>query len=89
MGEDTTRTRISHRDLRNRSSEILRSVQAGSAYEVTNNGELVGLVLPVERDPGAALRIRPANRRGGFIGLPRVRLESRVTDALDDLRGQR
>ena len=33
--------RIAHRDLRNRSSEILRRVAAGESFEITNHGEVV------------------------------------------------
>lgn len=38
--------RIAHRDLRNRSSEILRAVAAGESFEITNHGEVVAVLAP-------------------------------------------
>lgn len=39
--------RISHRELRNSSGEILRRVQEGEMFEITNNGVVVAeLIAP-------------------------------------------
>lgn len=38
--------RISHRELRNNSSEVLRAVQAGEVIEVTNHGEVAAVLVP-------------------------------------------
>ena len=38
--------RIAHRDLRNRSSEILRAVSEGESFEITNHGEVVAILSP-------------------------------------------
>lgn len=38
---------ISHREMRNRSGEILRRVEAGEALQVTNNGRLAAMIVPV------------------------------------------
>ena len=42
--------RLAHRDLRNRSAEILRDVAAGGSYEITNHGEVVALLTPPASD---------------------------------------
>ena len=43
--------RLAHRDLRNRSSEILRAVASGATYEITNHGEVVAILSPPEARP--------------------------------------
>lgn len=78
--------RLAHRDLRNRSSEVLREVAAGATYEVTNHGEVVAVLSPPAR--GTNLRIRKARFHGGFSGLARVRRDQSVQEVLDDLRGE-
>lgn len=80
---------IPHRELRNNSSAVLRDVAAGETIEVTNNGEVVAVLIPPTRAPGAHLRIRQATVRGGFPALPRIRLDRPVQDDLDDLRADR
>lgn len=79
--------RLAHRDLRNRSSEILREVAAGATYEITNHGEVVAILSP----PTARreLRIRRARRRVRFADLPLVSLTESTQDILDELRGDR
>lgn len=79
--------RIAHRDLRNRSAEILRDVGAGATYEITNHGVVVAVLSPAARSP--ALRIRAARVTGGFGDLPRVRRERATQESIDDLRGDR
>jgi len=80
---------IAHRDLRNRSSEVLRDVQNGESFQITNHGDVVAVLLPASRAAGDRLRVRAATRRGGFSALPRTRLGRDVQDSLDDLRGDR
>jgi len=80
---------IPHRELRNSSSEVLRQVQAGETITVTNHGEVVAVLVPPDRRSSAALRIRPAVRKGGFSDLPRVRLDVPLAELLDDLRADR
>lgn len=79
--------RLAHRDLRNRSSEILREVAAGATYEITNHGEVVAILSPPATAGG--LRIRAARIRGGFSDLPRVTLTENSQDILDELRAER
>lgn len=78
--------RIAHRDLRNRSSEILRAVAAGESFEITNHGEVVAILSPPK---GRRLRIRPATRHGGWDTLTRYDVDETVQEMLDDLRGDR
>ena len=79
--------RLAHRDLRNRSAEILRDVRAGATYEITNHGEVVAVLSP----PGGRteLRIRPARVHRGFGELPRARLTESSEHVLDELRADR
>lgn len=77
---------IPHRELRNSSSEVLRQVQAGETIAVTNHGEVVALLVPPGQDRTAGLRVREAQLRGGFAGLPRVHREQRTADVLEALR---
>lgn len=80
---------IAHRELRNRSSEVLREVQNGETFEVTDHGDVVALLVPPRRTAGDRLRIRPARRHGGFAELPRTQLDHPLQQDLDDLRGER
>ena len=79
--------RLAHRDLRNRSAEILRDVRAGAIYEITNHGEVVAVLSP----PGGRteLRIRPARVHRGFGELPRTRPTQSSQHVLDELRADR
>lgn len=78
---------IAHRELRNRSAEILRQVQSGESFVVTNHGEAVALLSPVES--GLAPRIQRARVAGGFSSLHRVRIEEPLQAVLDALRDER
>ncbi|TFV54590.1 type II toxin-antitoxin system prevent-host-death family antitoxin [Geodermatophilus sp. DF01-2] len=78
---------IPHRELRNNSAAVLRAVQAGETFEITNHGEVVALLVPPNGTQ--PLSIRPATRRGGFSDLRGVRLDHPVQDDLDYLRGER
>ncbi|MGQ0626224.1 MAG: type II toxin-antitoxin system Phd/YefM family antitoxin [Sporichthyaceae bacterium] len=78
---------LAHRDLRNRSAEILRNVAAGASYEITNHGEVVALLIPA--GSGERLALRRATIRGGFEDIVSVRRDESTQAALDDLRGDR
>lgn len=80
---------IPHRELRNNSSAVLREVQAGETVYVTNNGEVVAVLVPPPRAAGATPRIRRATVRGGFAELQRARIQEPVQTLLDELRGDR
>jgi prevent-host-death family protein len=80
---------VSHRELRNRSGEVLRAVEAGESFTITNGGVAVARLVPVS-DPTPDLRcVRPARRRGGFSDLPRVAVDETVQATLDALRDER
>lgn len=78
---------LAHRDLRNRSAEVLRRVQAGETFQVTNHGEVVAVLTPAGVAPRP--RVRPAAVRGGFANLPRARVDVPTAAVLDELRGER
>jgi prevent-host-death family protein len=79
---------IQHRRLRNDSSEILRRVQAGETFQITNHGEVVAILSPAAHG-APPLRVRGAVVKGGFSVLPRVRHVRPVRDELDHLRRER
>jgi prevent-host-death family protein len=78
--------RLAQRDLRNRSSEVLREVAAGATYEITNRGEVVAVLPPPEGRH--ELRARAALVRGGFADRPPVSRTERV-QVVDELRDER
>lgn len=78
---------LAHRDLRNRSAEVLRRVQAGETFQVTNHGEVVAVLAPAGAAPEPRMRV--ASVRGGFAGLPRVQATVPTAAVLDELRGER
>ena len=81
---------IPHRELRNNSTEILRRVEAGETFSITNHGRTVARLVPYTASPLDALR--ESGRisrvtRVDLIALPAARgLDSR--EILDDLRGE-
>ena len=82
---------ISHRDLRNESGRILREVQAGAVYVITNKGQPVAEIRPITADPFAGLRVRRAKPGARFRDIVPVEVESDETtlEALLALRGDR
>ena len=85
--EETVTERLAHRDLRNRSAEILRDVAAGASYEITNHGEVVALLTPPA--PDGRLRVRRATAHRPFAEIRRNRRAESTQSALEDLRGDR
>ncbi|WP_454294968.1 type II toxin-antitoxin system Phd/YefM family antitoxin [Salana multivorans] len=80
---------ISHRDLRNRSGEILRAVAAGESFTITNAGKPVARLIPLDEAEEELPRVRPRRVVGGFTGLSRLARAERTADVLDELRGDR
>jgi len=83
---------IAQRDLRNRSSEVLRRAKSGETFVVTTHGEQVADLAPLHLSSHQAtsrLPVRPAIRRGGWDKLPLVDSPMSSQDILDDLRGER
>lgn len=75
---------IPHRELRNRRGDVLRRVQAGETFQVTNYGEIVAVLSTP--GTGMAPRVAAARRRGGFASIPRIRSTETTAQALDALR---
>jgi prevent-host-death family protein len=86
---------ISHRELRNNSSEILRAVSAGETIEVTNHGEVAAVLVPpaltvYERLVVAGKVREPSpDRRVDLRNVPRVAGPVSSAEIIADLRGDR
>lgn len=82
---------IPHRELRNHRTEILRRVEAGETFAITNHGRPVARLVPSTGSALDALRDAgrvTATRTVGLDSLPAARgMSSR--EVLDDLRGER
>lgn len=68
---------------------MLRAVAAGESFVITNDGDPVARVLPIDTPVPGLPCTRPARSRGGFGELTRYQLDETVREALDDLRGER
>lgn len=82
--------RISHRELRNNSADVLRRVAGGEVLTVTNHGEPVAVIGPIRNDTVEELsrrgQVRQARVHGGFTSIEGATgISSR--EVLDDLRG--
>jgi prevent-host-death family protein len=68
--------RIGVRDLRQQASRYLKRVQAGEAFEVTDNGRPVARLVPIPTDPWQALidsgQVIPAEQPGGLLDIQPV-----------------
>ncbi|WP_284249209.1 type II toxin-antitoxin system Phd/YefM family antitoxin [Litorihabitans aurantiacus] len=80
---------ISHRELRNNSSDVLRRVREGEAFEATDHGVAVARLAPLGAPELPFPVTRPARRRGGWTALPTVDLPRSVSDVVDDERDDR
>lgn len=80
---------IAHRDLRNKSAEILRAVHEGETLQVTNHGEVVAVLSPPPASLLSSVRFRPPLIRGGFSDLPLFTTAVTTEVALDELRAER
>lgn len=79
---------ISHRELRNNSASVLRDVENGESFAVTNRGEIVAALIPA--GTGRDLRcVRPAKKRPQFSAMSRRAIPEPSAVALADLRGDR
>ena len=84
--------RIPHRDLRNKSAEILRRVVAGESFEITNHGEVVAVLSPPTSDQlWDAEVVEPVGRRVKWSELPTAELPPgpSMQEILDELREER
>lgn len=82
---------ITHRELRNDSGRILREVQEGQSFIITNNGLPVAALQPVATDPLAGIRHQPRKPGVRFADLvpEKGTSDESALDALMFLRGER
>ncbi|MGO2682632.1 MAG: type II toxin-antitoxin system Phd/YefM family antitoxin [Microbacterium sp.] len=85
---------ISHREMRNNSADVLRRVEAGETFVITNHGRPVAQIEPVKNsvieDLTGRGQIRPAlHGPEALRGLVRAKLPDGVTsaDIIADVRG--
>ncbi len=83
--------RITHREMRNNSGEVLRAVEAGESIEVTNNGRVAAWIVPPPDDPIEDLLARgearaPLAPRAALRNLQRVRSDVPTREIVEDLR---
>lgn len=85
MGAET----ITHRELRNDSGRILREVQAGQSFVVTNNGVAVAELVPINRRPHGGLPVKQRIKHSGLRTISPLKGSSgqSAQEILDDLRG--
>ena len=83
---------VTHREMRNRSGEILRRVEAGESVRVTNNGQPMAMIVPVSGDLLDALvargEARPARTDGAALAnIHRVVSATSSREVIEDSRG--
>ena len=81
--------RIAHRELRNNSSAVLRAVQSGETYEITNNGVVVAMLIPPQNTTRLPEPTKPATIKGGWDTIERVTSPHTTAKVLDYVRGER
>lgn len=85
--------RVTHREMRNRSGEILRRVAGGESIEVTNSGRVAAMIVPPSTSSLDDLiergEVRPA-REGlkGLLAIKRKRPSRPSSEILADVRGR-
>ncbi len=82
---------ISQRQLRNDSAVVLRAVESGETFIITNNGRPVAEIRPIPQDPFEGSGVQRAIPGARFAALNPVQIESEETalEALLLLRGDR
>lgn len=84
---------VSHREMRNRSGELLRRVEAGESVLVSNNGRPAAMIVPVGGSVLDGLIAR-GEARPARTGVDRLRAIVRVTspmtsgELVEDSRGR-
>jgi len=78
---------ISQRELRNDSGKVLRQVALGRSFRVTNRGNPVAVLSPLEGHHGDELTLREGTGQMEFP--PGAQVSESTEDALAELRGDR
>jgi prevent-host-death family protein len=84
---------VTHREMRNRSGEILRRVEAGESVRVSNNGHPAALIVPVGGDSLDGLVARGEARAArssvdAIAAIRRVVSPISSRELLEDSRGR-
>lgn len=82
---------ISQRQLRNDSAVVLRAVERGETFVITNNGRPVAEIRPIQQDPFDGIRVQRAIPGAKFAALSPVQVDcgESALDALLLLRSDR
>ena len=83
---------VSHRELRNRSGEILRRVEAGETVQISNRGKVIALLTPLASRGLEALVSEGGARRATapvstLSGIRRAASARDTTEIIRDTRG--
>ncbi len=83
---------ITHREMRNNSSEVLRRVEAGESIQVSNNGHLAAVIVPVGGEVLDALIARgevrePRTSLASLSSITRATSSVSTRELLTDSRG--
>lgn len=82
--------KIAHRELRNNSSSVLRAVEAGETFTVTNHGRTVAVIgPPINEGPPPGLRVTEATNKGSFRDIKGIKIDRPSIEILNELRGER
>ncbi|MGB4325253.1 MAG: type II toxin-antitoxin system prevent-host-death family antitoxin [Candidatus Nanopelagicales bacterium] len=83
--------RISHRTLRNESGRVLKAVEQGETFIITNNGHDVATICPLSDDPFPGLTVTRSDPNFSFASIVPVEssCEESSAEILDYLRGDR
>lgn len=84
--------KVTHREMRNRSGEILRRVEAGESIEVSNNGHPAALIVPIGGDVLDGLIARgearpPRASADELLAIRRVASRKPAHELIQDSRG--
>ncbi|MFM9876752.1 MAG: type II toxin-antitoxin system Phd/YefM family antitoxin [Rhodoglobus sp.] len=84
---------VTHREMRNRSGEILRRVAEGESVQVSNNGRPTAVIVPIGGSviDGLIARgeARPAHREVGSLrSIKRSQSPKSTAELIEDSRGR-
>lgn len=75
--------------MRNNSASVLRGVQEGETYVVTNDGVPVASIVPSGEQAAELPIVRPVSASSGIGTLTRHSIRGSVSETLDELRSDR